>query len=119
MLLESHVTCPSCRPVLAAFRAAPRLPPARAPSPPQPGAPSLCPRSPPAQAPLFSGLPKPAQKKKVVVQFKVPISYDPADVKSNLEEEVGDRCACLVLLCAAVSARPFVVVQLRLVVAIL
>lgn len=39
------------------------------------------------QAPLFSGLPKPAQKKKVVVQFRVPISYDPADVKAV--EEVG------------------------------
>ncbi|EFN56920.1 hypothetical protein CHLNCDRAFT_143436 [Chlorella variabilis] len=44
-----------------------------------------------AKAPLFSGLPKPAQKKKVVVQFRVPISYDPADVKAVEEEPARKR----------------------------
>lgn len=39
-----------------------------------------------AQAPLFSGLPKPAAKKRVAVQFRVPISYDPADVKGDPDE---------------------------------
>lgn len=39
------------------------------------------------QVPLFSGLPKPAQKKKLVVQFRMGISYDPADVKRNPDED--------------------------------
>ena len=43
---------------------------------------------PPPQAPLFSGLPQPAQKKKVVVQFRVPISFDRSEVDAA-EEAVG------------------------------
>jgi hypothetical protein len=49
---------------------------------------------PPPQAPLFSGLPQPAQKKKVVVQFRVPISFDRSEAAAA-EEEVGGRaCVC-------------------------
>ena len=54
-----------------------------------PPAPLLaCPSHLPVQAPLFSGLPKPAAKKRVAVQFRMPISYDPSDVKID-PDEVG------------------------------
>lgn len=46
------------------------------------------------QAPLFSGLPKPAAKKKLVVQFRCPITFNAADVKEDLEQVWDPRKIC-------------------------
>ncbi|PRW33970.1 proline-rich PRCC [Chlorella sorokiniana] len=46
-----------------------------------------------SKVPLFSGLPKPATKKRVTVQFRMPISYDPADVKIDPDEEPARKRA--------------------------
>lgn len=47
---------------------------------------------------MLSGRPKPAaaQKKMVVVQFRAPITYDPADAQAAEEEvRTGGRCRVL------------------------
>lgn len=74
-----------------------------------PAPPPLILLCPPLQAHLFSGLPAAKKKQQIKVQFRMPISYDPADVAVDPEEvrQLAARLAPAVLWLAVAMPPPF------------